>query len=385
MTKRFWTTARGINLYDLWLNMARDRVLMLTILLLVLAAGAVNIWLTKPVYSARTTIQIDPQAPLIRDTENFTPDAKQIENDRVLQTQVDLLANRWTAQSVADKLNLANNQLFLRAVGLENEPAGLMRSDKVTTALQDRLSVSSPRNTKIVAVRFDSHDPVAAARIANAFAETFIADSLKRRLTNYEYSRRILRGQIEVTEARLEQSERNLVNYARSATLVDADSAAGLAGSDGERRSISAARLVDLQAAYSQAQANLIQAQQRWQQAMSTPPMSNSISIIDRAHTPSLPAYPRPAMNMALTALAGVALALIAGITRSGTDDKVHGSGDVERDFDAPLLGVVPLPKDGEDFALARLIRCRRGPRPTMQSFLRWTGLRERPTTGCCC
>ena len=475
--------ARGIDLHALWLILVRNRVMMLTIVLLALAAGAASIWLTKPVYSATASIQIDPQAPRVVGTEDVTPDAGRTENDRILQTQVDLLSSRSTAQNVADKLNLAKDPKFLREAGLQNEPAGAARTAMVTTALQNRLSVSSPRDTRIIAVRFDSQDPVTAARTANTFAETFINDNLMRRLDTYGYSRNFLQGQLEATKARLEQSERSLVNYARSAGLVDAGNAAGVAGHDGERGSITASSLVDLNAAYSQAQANRMQAQQRWQQAKATPVMSlpdvlanpaiqdltrqraelkatleeerqhrqddypaviqakaqiseldrqiatiaagirasignqyrvaagqesalrsnvnglkaatfneqekgvrynilkreadtnqnlyntllqryndvstqagnttNAISIIDRAQIPSLPAYPRPAMNMALAGLAGFALAIGAAIGRSRLDGKVRGPGDVERDFNAPLLGVVPLAKKGENFVEA--------------------------------
>ena len=41
-------------------------------------------------------------------------------------------------------------------------------------------------------------------------------------------------------------------------------------------------------------------------------------------------------------------LAFGAAFARDGLDDKVHGPTDVERDFDAPLLGVVPLIKGGD-------------------------------------
>ena len=352
----FEESALGINLHGLRRILPRDSMLALTILLLALSAGAASIWLTKPVYSARATIQIDPQASRILGTENIAPGAGRREDDRLLQTQVDLLARRSTAQNVAKRLSLANDPLFLREAGLENEPAGLKRTIKVTDALQGGLSVSSPSGTNFVAVRFDSHDPVAAARTANTFAETFISDSLKRRRVAYDYARRFLRGQVEVTTVRLEQSKRNLANYAGSAGLVAADhDVAGFARSGGELPPTTAASLVELNAAYSQAQANWMQAQQRWQRwqrAISAPNMSSPASLINRAETPALPAYPRPAMNMALAALVG-ALALGAGIARSRMNEEVDEPGAMECDFDAQLLGVVPLPKDGDDFALA--------------------------------
>ena len=264
----------GIDLHALWLILVRYRMMMLGIMVAALAAGVASIWLTKPVYSATASIQIDPQAPRVTGTEDAAPDAGKTENDRILQTQVDLLTSRSTAQNVVDKLNLAKNPEFLRELDLENVPAGPVRTAMVTTAVQQRLTVSSPRDTRIIAVGFESQDAATAARTANTFAETFINDSLYRRLDTYGYSRNFLQGQLEATRGRLEQSERNLVNYARSAGLVDAGNAAGVAGHDGERASITSSSLVDLNAAYSQAQANRMQAQQRWEQAKATPVMS---------------------------------------------------------------------------------------------------------------
>jgi len=353
---QFDESALGINPHALRLMMPRGNALALAIPLLALACGAASIWLTKAVYSARATIQIDPQRSRILGTEKTASAAGQSDNDRVLQTQVDLLASRSTAQNVARKLNLANNPLFLREAGLENEPAGPKRSAKVTDALQDRLSLSSPGDTNIVAVRFDSHDPMAAARTANTFAETFISDSLKRRRVSYDYARRFLYGQVEVTTARLEQSKRNLANYAGSAGLVAANlEVADFAGRGVEFPSTTAASVVELSAAYSRAEANWMQAQQRWQRwqrAISAQKMSNPVAIITRAQAPALPAYPRPAMNMALAALVG-ALALGAGIARSRTKKEVDEPDDIERDFGAQLLGIVPLPKDRDEFARA--------------------------------
>ena len=348
------------------------------------------------------------------------------------------------------KLGLTTNPKFLREVGLENVPANAMLLPTVTTALQERLSISTPRDTRLVTIGYESHDPVLATRVANTVADTFISDSLQRRLDTFNYSRVFLQGQLEATKGRLEQSERNLVSYSQAAGLVDAGNAAGMPGGADERRSIVAASLVELNAAYSQAQANRMQAQQRWQQAMATPALSlpdvlnnpaiqnltreradleatlqqerqrrqdehpaviqakaqiaeldrqigaiasgvrqsignqyrvaagqeaalsrnvnslkaatfaeqgkgvrynilkreadtnrnlyntllqryqdvstqaanliNPISIIDRAQVPSAPAYPRPALNMALASMVGIALALLAGFARNRRD-----------------------------------------------------------------
>ena len=326
--EQFDESPLGINLDAMKLKLPGVSLFAVMILLLALAAGAASIWLTEPVYSARATIQIDPRALRLAGTENIVPAAAPTGDDRLLRTQAELLASRSTAQKVAARLSLAGNPQFLRDVGLEDEPAGPARNAELTAALQQRLSLSAPRDGGLVDVRFDSHDPVAAARIANAFADTFTSDSVERRSVAQDYSRRFLRGQFELANARFEQAQGNLLN---------GDRAAGPAA---------------LAAAYSRAQAGRTEAQQRWQrwqQAMSAPAPGNPVSIVDRAQAPAVAAYPRPATNMALAALAG-ALALGAGMARNRT--KVEAPADVEPDFDAELLGIVPLPTSRAAFAL---------------------------------
>ena len=341
----FEESALGINLRALKLAVPREIMLALSILLLALAAGAASIWLTKPVYSARSTLQIDPQAWRLPGTETVDPATTQIRNDRLLQSQGDLLASRSTAQNVANRLDLASDPLFLREAGLEKEPAGRARKSKVISALQDGLTLSLPSGADVIAVRFDSHDPVITARIANTFAEAFIGDSRKRRYVANDYTGRFLNGQVEISKARLERSARNLMNYARSAAVDGADPAVAPVAGDYGALGPATATLVALNADYSQALANLAQAQQRlqrWQQAASAPKTSEPVSIVDRAQPPALPAYPRPATNMALAALVG-ALALGASIARSRINKKEDESDDLG-DLDAQLLGIAPLP-----------------------------------------
>lgn len=259
-----------VDLASLRSIIARNRWLMLAIFLLALAAGVASIVLTRPVYRGEASIQIEPQGLRTLGTENLTPDTPKTESDRLLQTQVDILNSRATAEHVAQKLGLASNRDFLEEAGLDSVPAGPALAAQVTTALQDRLSVSQPRETRVIKLGFDSHDPQLAARAANSFAETFIADSLQRRLDTYAFSRGFLQRQLAQTKARLENSERALLSYARSAGIIDASGAAGTGPSDGERRSLTTANLVNLNTAYAEARAARVQAQQRYASSRGT-------------------------------------------------------------------------------------------------------------------
>jgi capsular exopolysaccharide synthesis family protein len=264
----------GVDFASLRSIIARNRGMMIAIILLALAAGWASIVLTKPVYRAEASIQIEPQGLRILGTENVAPDVSQTESNRLLQTQVDLLNSQATAHHVAQSLGLASNPTFLREAGIDAKGGATPLSARIANELQSRLTVSPPRDTRIIRIGFDSQDPALAAAVANRFADTFIADSQQRRIDTYAYSRSFLQQRLAETKKRLEGSERALLAYARSAGIIDASGAAGATQTDGERRSLTAANLVNINTAYAQARANRVQAQQRYQQAQSTPTMS---------------------------------------------------------------------------------------------------------------
>ena len=84
------------------------------------------------------------------------------------------------------------------------------------------------------------------------------------------------RNQLELTKARLEQSERALLDYARSVGIVDPNAGIGEGNDSGNnaQRSLTSSNLVDLNQSLAVAQNARIQAEGRWRQAQSTPSMS---------------------------------------------------------------------------------------------------------------
>lgn len=264
----------GIDLGAIWSLIVRNRWLIAAVMLLAVGGGIASVQLTRPIYRAEASIQVDPQTLPILDTRDIAPDIPRSEGDRYLQTQIDILTSRATAQKVAATLNLKNDDDFLRDVGLEAERGDADLESRLASALGERLTVYLPPNSRIIGISYDSHDPKMAANIANRFAETFILDSLNRRIETYGFSQKLLKTQLSDTKRRLEASERALISYARSAGLVDAGGVAGAAISEKEMRSLTAAVLQDMNATYSQARATRVAAEQRWQQARVTPLMN---------------------------------------------------------------------------------------------------------------
>jgi capsular exopolysaccharide synthesis family protein len=267
----------AIELRALWSALYRNRFLMLVIVGLALAGGIVSIMLTTPVYRARASIQIDQQSSKILGTEDVEPNQSSQEADRFLQTQVDVLRSRVLAGRVAQSLQLFGNASFLEAMGQEppaTDQSPQRKRDKVIGLLQGNLEVYLPRNSRVVEITFDSQNPSTAARVANSYSDNFIQANLQRRFDTSTYSREFLQNQLNLTKTKLEQSERALIDYARSARLIDASAGTTGASDSAGPKSLTTSNLVEINQAYAAARSARVQAQQRWQQAQVTPVMS---------------------------------------------------------------------------------------------------------------
>lgn len=266
-----------IDLRAIWGAVYRNRLLIAAVLALALAAGIASILLTTPTYRGVTTVQIDQQSAKVLETEDVEPDPSPQEAERFLQTQVDIVKSRALASQVAADLGLIDNEPFLASMGdaaMDPEEPASTKREQVLELLENNLSVTLPRNSRVVPIAFDSRDPAWAARIANSFAENFIEMNLARRFETSSYSRGFLQKQLASTKAKLEDSERALIDYARGAGLIDASAGASTVGDETGPRSLTTASLVQLNEAYSQARSLRVQRQQRWQQAQATPLMS---------------------------------------------------------------------------------------------------------------
>lgn len=266
----------GIDLISIWSAIYRNRWLILVIVGFSLLIGIASILLSPRIYQAAATIEIDQRPVKVLGTEDLDPSVSGQEMDRFLQTQLDILNSRALAARVADDLQLAGNDDFLHAMGYKpvaGQTAELKRQSAIA-ALQSNLNLVLPRTSRVVDIKFQSRDPDLAARVANSYADNFISSNLQRKFDTSAYSRSFLQNQLGLTKVRLEQSERALIAYSRSAGLIDASTGAAQPGDTSGPRSLTTANLIQINAAYSAARSARVQAQQRWQQAQSTPLMS---------------------------------------------------------------------------------------------------------------
>jgi capsular exopolysaccharide synthesis family protein len=272
-------------LRSLWSTIYRNRLLIVTIVVVAMIAGLAVTMMMTPKYQATASVQIDQQSANVLGMDKSSLDPVDTSDaDRFLQTQVDVLQSRALAVAVEQDLDLAASGDFVRRMGgvASDHPAGALsladtRKEQVYHILNSGLKVQLPTDSRVVRLSFTSPDPQLAARIANAYASDFILFNMRRKFGSSTYARNFLEGQLNDTRTKLETSERALLDYARGANLLDVSG--GIATSTDSSaatatpRSLTTSNLVELNDAYAQARAARVGAQQHWEQAARTPPM----------------------------------------------------------------------------------------------------------------
>ncbi|HEV7229282.1 GumC family protein [Brevundimonas sp.] len=245
----------------------------------ILASVAVTLLMT-PIYSAKATLQIDRESARVLNVDDVQPRESQAFGEEFFQTQYGLLRSRSLAERVVDSLGLAASDAFMEQMGATPPARGdrtaaeysRVRREMVIGLVLANFSVAPVRGSRLVEINFDSPVPALSARVANAYAENFIQANLDRRFESSSFAREFLEEQIAQTKAKLEETERALVDYASAQGIVNLSEP----GPDGvgQTQSLAGTNLSALNASLANARAARIAAEQRWRQARSAPLLS---------------------------------------------------------------------------------------------------------------
>lgn len=257
-----------------WRILLKRRWLILSVIVASLLVGIGITLMMRPYYTSRATLQIEREAARVMSRDADTQPQEQQFGDEFFQTQYGLLRSRSLAERVSESLGLARDDVFITQMGARAPDASLTpaqrlaaRRSLVLGLISSNLKVAPTRGSRLVAVSFTSPNPALSARVANAFAENFIASNLDRRFESSSYARGFLERRIAQTRESLNQSERALVAYASANNITPLNDNSASNSSSGAQRSLDAASLEQMNAALIQARAARIQAEQQWRQA----------------------------------------------------------------------------------------------------------------------
>ncbi len=232
----------SINLRQYWAVILRRKWTVLTFLAIMLAAGWTSTYLTTPMYRATGTLQIEPEEKIIQYQEATPGQQQSWDSYEYMKTQLEILRSRAVAERVVTELNLTEHPMFnappektglskwlpwqgteakAKAEHARDTTVGL--ADKVrgiAGVVQGGLSVEQVGDSRLVRISFTSPDSKLAAAVVNSLSTVFINMNLARRIDATSYAKTFLQDRLQQVQARLEESEKKLVQFAREQELV---------------------------------------------------------------------------------------------------------------------------------------------------------------------
>ncbi len=209
------------------------------------------------IYKATTTIEINAQPLQVMGSQQEATTPSQ-NDSQFLLTQLGLLRSRALADRVARTLDLGSDDSF--AGGATRDA----RDDSAASRLVGNLNVVPAPGSDLIEISYTDENPERAARIVNTFTASFIAMSLERRYNATAYARAFLQTRLAAIRTRLEQTERQLVEYAQKQGILELGESSG---SQPANDSLAAQSLTSLNQALAQATTERITAEQRYREA----------------------------------------------------------------------------------------------------------------------
>ena len=272
-------TTEGLPIIRQYLRIAtRWRYVILGVTAACVLLGLVATLLMTPKYMAVTTVEISREADKVTDFQGVQRDAG-VADQEFYQTQYGLLKSRSLSERVALQMRLVDDPKFYEMFRVKSAlsafqlvdgrypAAGRATRQRIAgETLLANVDVSPTRLSRLVDIGFTSPNPDFSAKIANAWADNFIQTNLERKVQATSYGRDLLQKQLAQLKDKLNESQRQLVGYASAEKIINLPSQS----SDGKttsERSIVADDLASLNAALSQATADRIQTQARYEQS----------------------------------------------------------------------------------------------------------------------
>ena len=256
----------------------RQRYILIGVTALVFIIGLIYTLLLAPTYTAVASMRVEtPSDYLIAGQEVTDPSVKPNEIDRFQMSIVSVMNSRAMALRVVNDLGLQDNPAIIGDFeGPRDASTEELRRQIAAGIISGSLSVNVPINTDIVNVMFQSTDRVLAARIANAYVETFLEQAASQGQGTNTYSLNYLEEQIQDVRGRLRDAERRAIAYARDNGIVS-DPITGPAPFDPQNQQsnltspVSVSNLAAVNGSYTAARAARITAEQQWRAAQNVP------------------------------------------------------------------------------------------------------------------
>ncbi|MFQ5661082.1 MAG: GumC family protein [Gammaproteobacteria bacterium] len=204
----------------------------------------------EPTYRATATVLIESQEENVVSIEEVygLPGS----NREYFETQHKILESRDLAEKVIDKLNIPKHPEFDPSVehtGFNLNPKNWLPGDwfqeeksesptehDIRNAIFEnfigRLNISPIRNSQLITISFDAHDPELAAKVPNTLAEVYIDSDLEARLAMTQKAASWITERLDGLKQKVVKSEQALQAFRDKEKLVDVKGVGTLAAKE---------------------------------------------------------------------------------------------------------------------------------------------------------
>jgi polysaccharide biosynthesis transport protein len=259
------------NLSDYWQLLKRYRLILLGFAISGVMVAIIISLIQTPIYRVRTSLEIQsPNLLDLRGTDSNGGAGNFTTPETYVETQVKLLQSDSLLDHVIDKLNLQKDSPVtkwqaltsrVRRILYGSESSPLTDREELIKEIQRNLTVRTSGNSQLLEVLYESPNPQLAAETANTLVSEFIEISQEERWKAAQGTSEWLTSHLDEMKVQLEASEARLQDYALTSGLSP----------NSDKESPVESQLKELVDELSQAQADRIAKQAKYEEARSKP------------------------------------------------------------------------------------------------------------------
>jgi capsular exopolysaccharide synthesis family protein len=191
----------------------------------------------------------------------------------------------------------------------------------------------------VITIRVTSSEPEAAAKLVDAYADTYIAERRTRQVDDLTATAAEIQTRLDTTRQQLAAANAPLDS-------LDAQISAAAPGSDRlaalqEQRAQTLSQ-IQSQTAPLQSRETALETQLQQLQVTQDLAQAGSVTVLSSADVPHNPVSPRTVRNVAAGALIGLLVGVVLALLRDHLDDSVSTKEQVELLTGLPTLGLIP-------------------------------------------
>jgi uncharacterized protein involved in exopolysaccharide biosynthesis len=254
-----------IHLRDYLLVLRKRRWLALATFATVFAVVAIWTFAQTPIYEGAVKVLIDREPPrVLSGVQEVTP--LETTSQDYYQTQYEILKSRPVLERTIESL------------GLVRKMPRLAKADDPVKSLALVVQVEPKRNTRLVDIKVRDADPALAAEVANGLAKSYARFNLESKLTSTREAMLWLSEQMNELKAKVQDSEVALQKYREKSGIVGIE----------QQRNITATKMMEMNRAYLDAQAQRLAAEARLKELTSLSRGGSSGAVLAGTDSPIL-------------------------------------------------------------------------------------------------